>query len=167
MRPWLIGKPSEEDIVASGWSDYAAWQTWVQNETERHGPNGAFFEPSEDYEVAIGLYVVMCRMADGEYADPTAELMRAAEDLGAGWALGDIARTLGATEGPGLTAEEIVDRVSGLRSAAEEALRQLDYLQGLWGKEAITDRLAARLRAAVAPPPTPAPVHATEGPAHA
>lgn len=147
-RPWAA---TPEQIERDGyWSDYSAWSSWIQQVGEQDAPNGAFYDPSsDDHEVAIGLYVVCCKLADGEYLDPTPELMKAAEELGAGWALGDIARALGATEGKGLTAEEIVDRVIGLRKAVEATLHQLDYLQGLWGREAITDRLAGRLRAAV------------------
>jgi hypothetical protein len=35
-------------------------------------------------------------------------------------------------------------------AAALDVLHQLDYLQGLWGKEGITNTLAERLRVAIA-----------------
>jgi hypothetical protein len=56
------------------------------------------------------------------------------------------------TEAHRLT-EAIEDRdrkARAVAAAALDVLHQLDYLQGLWGKEGITNTLAERLRVAIA-----------------
>lgn len=69
-RPW---EPTEAEIERDGpFADHAAWQRWMAETTEREAPNGAFLDVScMDYEEAIGLYVVMCKLADGEFPAPT------------------------------------------------------------------------------------------------
>lgn len=69
-RPW--GANPEEIAKHGPWSDYSAWQRWIAEISEREAPNGTFLDPTDlDYEQAIGLYVVMCKLADGELATPT------------------------------------------------------------------------------------------------
>lgn len=41
------------------------------------------------------------------------------------------------------------NRLSGLREACEAVLCRLDYVQNLWGKEGVTERIAQTVRAAL------------------
>lgn len=90
----------------------------------------------------------------------TDELMRVADEFGASLCLSDIARLVKpAPDAPGLSLDGTVEAVRAavrqrdeLREAAWAVLSRLDYLQGLWGKEVISDGLTRRLREAVASP---------------
>lgn len=67
-RPWADLAMTLTPIEGP-YADFAAWEKWLFDETERHAPNEAALDAGTmDFDERIGLYVVMGLLADGEYS---------------------------------------------------------------------------------------------------